>query len=325
MRNFRTNNLQRLGNQISIPIKPDQDGYLGRECPNPDCEEYFKITPGTGIKGPASCHCPYCGHEGDQQTFWTKQQIEYAKSVALSKIVGAFRQDLKALEFDHKPRGNSWFGVSVSMKLKPGAPVPIRWYRENELETEIVCDQCSLRYAIYGVFGWCPDCGIHNSLQILGKNLELSRKKLTLAESLEAELASTVIADALAGVVSSFDGFGRELCASVDPKASFQNPEGGRKRVIDQFSFDMADTVTPNEWRSCCGGFQKRHLIAHRMGVVDEEYIKKSGDTAAVVGRKAVLTSAEVSALIEVVEKVGKRLYDGVMTVKAQRANNPMP
>lgn len=171
MRTFRAGGLRSLGNQISIPIKTDKDGYLGRECPNTECEEYFKITPGTGIKGPAPCHCPYCGHEGDQQTFWTKQQIEYAKSVAMSKLVGALRQDLKSMEFDHKPRGA--FGIGVSMKLKPGAPVPIRWYRENDLETEIVCDQCTLRYAIYGVFGWCPDCGVHNSFQILTKNLEL--------------------------------------------------------------------------------------------------------------------------------------------------------
>jgi hypothetical protein len=85
------------------------------------------------------------------------------------------------------------------MKLKPGAPVPIRWYREKNLETEIACDQCTLRYAIYGVFAWCPDCGIHNSLQILGNNLDFARKKLALAESVEPDLAATVVGDALAG------------------------------------------------------------------------------------------------------------------------------
>ena len=38
----------------------------------------------------------------------------------------------------------------------------------------------------------------HNSLQILSKNLELARKKLALAESVDGELAETVVADALA-------------------------------------------------------------------------------------------------------------------------------
>ena len=145
---FCSGGLRSLGKKVRVPIRPDKDGYLGRECPNPACEEYFKITPGTGIKGPAPCHCPYCGHTGESKTFWTLDQIQYARSVVKQKVIEAVRQDLKALEFEHKPRGP--FGIGISMKLQPGAPVPIRWYREKNLETEIVCDQCSLRYAIYG-------------------------------------------------------------------------------------------------------------------------------------------------------------------------------
>jgi hypothetical protein len=202
------------------------------------------------------------------------------------------------------------------MKITAGSPIPIRWYREKNLETAIVCDHCGLRYAIYGVFGWCPDCGIHNSLQILGKNLDLAKKKLALAESVEKDLAEAVIADALAGVVSGFDGFGRELCSDGDSRASFQNLEGGRKRVQQKFGFDMADAVTEEEWRSACRSFQKRHLIAHRMGVVDEEYVQKASDPGAVVGRKVTLAHEEVTALVGVAERIGKRLYDGVLETK---------
>jgi hypothetical protein len=295
---------------LSIPIRVDEYGYLGRECPNPHCEEYFKITPGTGIKGPAPCYCPYCGHKGDSQTFWTKQQIEYAKSVATGKVVEAVRTDLKALEFEHKPRGP--FGIGISMKLKPGAPIPIRWYREKNLETEIICDNCTLRYAIYGVFGWCPDCGVHNSLQILGKNLDLARKKLALVASVEQELSEPLLADALAGVVSAFDGFGRQLCSEGETKPSFQNLDGGRKRVQQAYNFDMADCLNGDEWLSACRSFQKRHLLAHKMGVVDEEYVLKTSDPAAVVGRKIMLATDEVATLIETVEKMGKRLYEGI-------------
>src|SRR5665647_166357 len=104
MRTFGIGGLRSLGKRISVPIRPDEDGYLGRECPNPECEDYFKITPGTGIKGPAPCHCPYCGHTGESKTFWTREQIEYARSVVKQKVVEAVRQDLKALEFEHKRR-----------------------------------------------------------------------------------------------------------------------------------------------------------------------------------------------------------------------------
>jgi len=74
-----TNHLRSLGTQFNVPINPDENGYIGRECPDQKCLGYFKITPGTGVKGPAACHCPYCGHIGEQSTFFTPEQIEYGK------------------------------------------------------------------------------------------------------------------------------------------------------------------------------------------------------------------------------------------------------
>lgn len=316
MQPFRFGSLRSRGNVVSVPIRPDKDGYIGRECPDPDCEEYFKITPGTGITDPAPCHCPYCGHTGDSNTFFTKEQIEYAKSLAFRDVAEAFHQELKALEFNHPPRGP--FGIGISMKVTPGARSPVRWYREKHLETEIVCDQCGLRYAIYGVFAWCPDCGIHNSLQILGKNLDLARKKLALAELVETEFVESLMTDTLAGVVSAFDGFGRELCSEGRNKISFQSLEGGRKRVQQRFGFDLADCVSENDWLWACRSFQKRHLLAHRMGVVDEEYVQKAFDPTAVVGRKITVASHEVATLIGIVNRLGKRLYDGALPKKAQ-------
>ena len=173
--------LEGLPKQFSIPIKPDKDGYLGRECPTRDCKGYFKITPGTGLKGPVPCHCPYCGHSGKMSGFTTKAQIEYAKSLVIRQVTDAIHADLKDMEFNHPPRGA--FGIGISMKVSRDGPHPIRHYREKELETEVICDKCTLRFAIYGVFGWCPDCGAHNSAQILGKNLELARKDFGACEN----------------------------------------------------------------------------------------------------------------------------------------------
>src|ERR1700746_1467750 len=116
MNRFNTRNLDRLSKQVSVPIKTDDNGYLGRECPVKECLGYFKITPGTGIKGPAPCYCPYCGHKGESNTFFTQEQIEYAKSIVLRKVADAIHKDLKSLEFDQKPIGG--FGLSMSLKVQ---------------------------------------------------------------------------------------------------------------------------------------------------------------------------------------------------------------
>ena len=243
MSRFNTENLRRLGNQISIPIEADEDGYVGRECPAADCVGYFKITFGTGVKGPAPCYCPYCGHKGESNTFFTQEQIEYAKSIMLRRVTDALHKDLKSLEFEHKPQG--LFGIGLSLKVTASPPLPVRYYREKQLETEVVCETCTLRYAIYGVFGWCPDCGIHNSLQILKKNLELANKQLALAQTLDKDMAEHLIGDSLKNIVSVFDGFGREICSKKATDIQFQNLVAARRRVQDAFAFDFADSVQP--------------------------------------------------------------------------------
>jgi hypothetical protein len=311
MRRFSTSNLDRLGSQFSIPIAADEEGYLGRECPMQDCLGYFKITPGTGVTGTAPCYCPYCGHKGESHTFFTQEQIEYAKSVVLGKVTDALHKDLKSLEFEHKPQG--LLGIGFSLKVKESALLPIRHYREKKLETEVICDTCTLRYAIYGVFGWCSDCGVHNSLQILNKNLELARKELALADSADKDLANYLIGDALENVVSAFDGFGREICSQKSADIHFQNIAGARRRVQDKFGFDFADILQPDEWDTACRAFQKRHLLAHKMGVIDEDYLQKANDARAIFGRRIALSQVEVETSIRIVESMGRRLFTGVL------------
>jgi hypothetical protein len=304
-------NVERLSNQIRVAIKPDEEGYIGRECPVESCLGYFKIMPGTGIKGPAPCHCPYCGHCGPQNTFWTPEQIEYAKSVAIRRVLDAVHEDLKALEFEHKPRGP--FGIGISMKVQASAPHPIRYYREKQLETKVTCDKCTLKFAIYGVFGWCPDCGAHNSLQILSKNLELAKKELDLAATVDADFAEHLVGDALENVVSAFDGFGREICGQRSADIRFQNLSGARRRVQEAFGFDFADELSGDAWDMACRIFQKRHLLAHKMGVIDAEYVQKANDPGAVVGRRIRVTSDEVAHAISLVEILGQGLFKGLL------------
>src|SRR5438045_300179 len=147
--------------QINVSLPVGDDGYLGRECPIASCEGYFKIKPGTGLKGTnLPCHCPYCGHIASQNDFTTKNQIEFAKSVAFRQVVDVLRGELKKMEFDIKPKGP--FGIGISMKLQPGEPIPLKRYRERTLETHVSCNNCTLDYSVYGIFAFCPDCGNHN-------------------------------------------------------------------------------------------------------------------------------------------------------------------
>jgi len=233
----------------------------------------------------------------------------------MREVTGALLRDLKSLEFNHQPRGA--FGVGISMKIS-GQPTAIRRYREAKLETEVVCERCTLRYTIYGVFGFCPDCAVHNSLQILNKNLELVQKLLAVADAQESQVAQHLTENALEDCVSAFDGFGRETCRVFATKASkpekaaeirFQNIAAARDRVREQFNVDFAASAATTDWKQILRAFQKRHLLAHKMGVVDEDYLSATGDSPSLVGRKVSIAAAEVFELVTRLQSLGAELF----------------
>ena len=322
-------NLRQM-NSVSITLPTDKNGFVGRECPIKECEGYFSIKPGTGLTGSdLFCYCPYCGHQGQPNTFYTKEQIAYAQSVALNQVSRAFQQDMKdfARQLEYRSPPGNLIGLNISTTFEPGSLPPIRQYREKTLETAVVCDTCTLNYTIYGVFGFCPDCGQHNSRQILEKNLELAGKQVALAATIENDLAAHLIGDALENVVSAFDGFGRETCrlhadtATTPAKAnnvSFQSLTNSRQKVQDLFGIDIAQAVTPQNWDFICRNFQKRHLLAHKMGVVDQAYIAATQDSSAIIGRKVAIEAADVQQLVSQLSLLGAYLY-------FQFAGQPLP
>jgi hypothetical protein len=44
--------------------------------------------------------------------------------------------------------------------------------------------------------------------------------------------------------------------------------------------------------------FQRRHVISHRQGIVDQTYIDRSGDSSYTVGQRLVVRDADVLDLV---------------------------
>src|SRR5712692_9414298 len=79
---------------------------------------------------------------------------------------------------------------------------------------------------------------------------------------------------------------------------TFKNIVSARSKVQQAFGFDFADSLSSDEWDCACRVFQKRHFLAHKMGVIDTEYLQKANDPAAVAGRKIHFSHDEVSSAI---------------------------
>lgn len=305
---------------IPITFSADEDGLIGRECPQPDCEGYFKIKFGTGIKDPdyERCFCPYCGYAGKQGEFFTKEQVKYIKSIAMRHAQGIIEKEVR--KWDRQLRSStrkSFIKLSVDYKK---SHLPLAHYAEKEVETKLVCNNCTLEYAIYGKFAKCPDCGAANSLQILGANLSMIEKLLFQAESqTDRSFQEYLIQNALEDVVSSFDSFGKNTLALATKNTelaavniSFQNIEKAREKVEKLFGFDMARGLSEDEWKSVVVLFQKRHVISHNDGIIDNPYIQITGDRSAIPGRKVSVSIDEVKSALRHISALANSLADGL-------------
>jgi hypothetical protein len=205
-------------------------------------------------------------------------------------------------------------------------PMPIRYYEEKELETTITCEQCGLVYSVFGKFAYCPDCGIDNTIQILSKNLELVNKLLDKAKEEEnPEFQEFLVHNALEDIVSSFDSFGRNsigLFTKNTEKSnlsiSFQNIRKAHERILKEFGFDFSHGLASEDWERVVENFQKRHLISHNDGIVDEPYIQITNDQEAVQGRKIRIASEDVEDMLGAIEIIAQALQKGLSGWKSK-------
>jgi hypothetical protein len=316
---------------IKVPFPTDDDGMIGRECPNPECQRYFKIKPGTGITntGLQSMFCPYCESQYPENDFLTQDQLKLMES-HFQQFAHKLIEDLFTgiVRSQSRPRSSKSF-VTLKWHYKPGTPPSIYEYVEKELQTTIVCMKCGLQYAVWGVFAVCPDCGQHNLFQTAEANLNMIKHQIKLKENLQAEFGKShaefmqsVVADlapkwienAYEDLVTTFETFCKELDRLLLPKAA--NPEKKKhgnifQRLNDahdwfqkQYNFDLSGTVKTAEIDQLRLVFSKRHLLAHNMGIIDQRYIDQNDLSDNILGHKVEVSENEIEQAVEIVQKI---------------------
>ncbi|MCD4673242.1 MAG: hypothetical protein K8R77_11315 [Anaerolineaceae bacterium] len=313
-------------NEMQIPIPHDENGMVGRECPNSECLGFFKIKLGTGIleEGYNQCFCPYCGYKSTQEHFLTQEQLNYAKSIAIRETQNALEKEFR--KWDRQLRSgtrNSFIKLSVEYKKNHQ---PIAYYAEPELETHLTCENCGLVYAVYGKFAYCPNCGADNTLQILKANLELVRKMIAQIKSQEdPEFREYLIHTALGNVVSAFDSFGKNTVTlftkhteKSEIRISFQNIIKAGEKIQKEFGLDIYDGLGDEKWQQIVVNFQKRHLISHNDAIVDEVYLTITSDRNSILGRAVIVSIEDIEDMLDSIEYIAKKLQSGLVDWKVK-------
>lgn len=310
-----------LGNdqyRMDITIPKDADGRVARECPSVHCSPaYFKVKPGTGItRGQVVAFCPYCRHEAEPNGFATREQVRYAKDLAIREA----HKGVEALVKDALGMGSSGkrsLGgglISMTMKYKPGTLPHVRRPFEDEVRRDAVCPHCTLDHTVFGLATWCADCGEDIFLSHVQAELEVTRSMVSDVERRGALLGTRVAAkdleNCLEDAVSIFEAALKAMTRrrfsargespeQVETRLrklgnTFQNIARTQEQLAELFGVAGTDNV---DWTSLQQAFEKRHPITHNLGVVDRKYLERA-QAAERQGREVRITEAEVEALL---------------------------
>jgi len=318
---------------MSIEVLPDARGHTGRKCPSDGCSPgYFKVKTGTGItQGQTTAYCPYCRASGEPSEFFTEAQVQYVKDVAMREVAqGVSRMFENALGLGPSRRRKVGGGlVSVELSYKPGTLPPVSRPIEEELRRDVVCPNCTLEHAVFGLAVWCADCGAdifmtHVTTECASLSAGLSdverRRQLlggrVAARDVENALEDNVsVFEATLGFVMrrSLEGKGRapdqvnELFDKTVRNA-FQSVERASAIYRDHLAINILGSLSKEEQDLLRVTFEKRHPITHNLGLVDRRYLRKvrSGELQ---GRDVRVTADDVSRAIELTTRVLGNVY----------------
>ena len=171
---------------------------------------------------------------------------------------------------------------------------PIAKLRDDagSFDIDTICKTYKTPYAFNGYIHRCPICFIENPREVMRDMV--SKAEVAVIQNYSREQLKQLLSD----IVSAFDGV-MKRCYEIHmhnknifefKTPSFQNVSGWKDKMADLIVVeDVVDDL--NEFTRI---FQKRHLFAHSLGVVDQKYIDKTGDTTVQVGKQVPLNSEEV-------------------------------
>ena len=85
---------------------------------------------------------------------------------------------------------------------------------------------------------------------------------------------------------------------------AFQNLEASDELWSGALGKTYSDMLDEAEHRDLVRLVQVRHVLVHQDGIVDADYVAKSGDSLYAVGQRLVVTPADVRRLADLTERL---------------------
>lgn len=311
--------------KIPMTFQTDEKGYLDRQCPNENCEYVFKINmEDWKEKVQEEVHCPMCGHVASTDAWYTDEQIEVIKENARSYALNMAQTMLnKSLsKFANSTRNNKY----IKITYKPSKRVtvinnPIG--QREEWNLDITCDNCGTRYSVIGSAYFCPCCG-HNSVEKMFDSSittiesmlnaqDFMCKQLTgqYGEDVAIKMCRSILEGTLGDIVSAFQKFAKENLVSHSPLDTskirvndFQIVAKGSNLYRTHLNKGYENCLSNDEISLMTLLFNRRHILEHNEGIVDQKYIDNTKDNTYLVGQRIIVKKEDAQNLLNIIKKL---------------------
>lgn len=307
---------------LSIPIEEDEKGYIDKQCPAEGCEFTFKLHKEhlESVVSNDNLFCPFCRHEAPSDSWYTIEQIEKGKEEAFNVAKNTFQNALKSGADKFNRRHNRKGFISMSMSVQGGTrqthPIPIK--AADEMQLEIDCEGCSAKFAVIGSAYFCPVCG-HNSAtqtfsdslrKIKAKKDNLNVVRLAIEDSAGKDEAAltcrSILETCINDGVMAFQRYCEGIYAQFGepPFNAFQRIHQIDELWLKATGEGLRHWLDDEELKSLNTLYNKRHILSHNEGLVDEKYLSKSGDDTYKEGQRIVVLEGNIDVFVGLLEKM---------------------
>ena len=212
------------------------------------------------------------------------------------------------------------------MEVK-GLNTPRPFFQREDLLRDLTCDVCQRRYGVYAIGLFCPDCGAASLHVHFARETALAAQQIEIAQAIESELGSElayrILGNAHEDVVTALETYLKtayrflvrkrfstpealQFCSKKAIQNSFQNIERGQRLFRQCLIIEPFGHLEPSALERLRVNLEKRHLIGHNLGLVDDTYARSVGAEA--IGSNVPLVAEEVTVFAEVASSVVARL-----------------
>lgn len=316
------------GASVSVPVPIDADGYVDKECPSEFCMFQFKIMgeDWCDIVRDEEVFCPFCRHTAPADAWFTTEQAKALKARAFHRVHQEFDRALRkdAATWNRQQPRNAFFKMNLSYKPAP-RPVLVPVSAAESMRQKAICAACGCRYSYIGAAFFCPACG-HNSaeatfqqtLNAIRTAVGINSVVRSVMERDDAEITIRLLREkGMTDTVMAFQRLAERLYARIPgaapaPRNAFQRLDDGSALWDAAKQLPYTAFVDAAEYQRLRVYFQQRHLLAHAEGIVDQDYISRSGDTTYTIGQRLVITEAALTDFVTLMEKLGAGLIGAV-------------